>query len=118
MINAIAFTFYPVRDMKRARAFHEETLGLRLARREVRDFEWVEFDLKRDAFAVTNFANTGIPGAATGTGIACEMQNLDEAGRLAPRKMGARVPRPSDFTCPPSCWTSLKAPISPSGPHS
>ena len=65
MIKAIAFTLYPVRDMKRAWDFHEETLGLRLASREVRDFEWVEYDLEGDTFALTNFANAGIPGAAT-----------------------------------------------------
>jgi len=81
MIKAIAFTLYPVRDMKRAWDFHEETLGLRLASREVRDFEWVEYDLEGDTFAFTNFANAGIPGAATCRGIACEMQHLDKAGR-------------------------------------
>jgi len=29
MIKKIAFTMYPVLDMKRARAFYENTLGLR-----------------------------------------------------------------------------------------
>jgi catechol 2,3-dioxygenase-like lactoylglutathione lyase family enzyme len=59
IIRAIAFAWYAVRDMKRARAFHEGTLGLRLARREVRDFELVEYDLEGQTF---------------------EKQNLDEAG--------------------------------------
>lgn len=36
MIKHIAFTLYPVTDMARARRFYEETLGLRLTRREAR----------------------------------------------------------------------------------
>jgi hypothetical protein len=67
--------------MKRPRDFYEETLGLCLARREVRDFEWVEYDLEGDTFALTSLANAGIPGPATGGGFACDMQDLDEAGR-------------------------------------
>ena len=50
MIKAIAFTWYPVRDTKRARAFYEGTFGLRLARREARDFELGEYDLEDKTF--------------------------------------------------------------------
>ncbi len=81
MIKAAAFTLYPVRDMKRARAFYEETLDPRLAWREVRDFESVECDLESNTFPLTNLANAGIPGTDRRGGFACEMKNLDEAGR-------------------------------------
>ena len=44
MVNSIAFTLYPVTDMARARRFYEDRLGLRMTRREAREFEWVEYD--------------------------------------------------------------------------
>jgi catechol 2,3-dioxygenase-like lactoylglutathione lyase family enzyme len=47
MIKHIPFTLYPVTDMARARRFYEEMLGLRLIRREVRQFEWVEYDFPK-----------------------------------------------------------------------
>ena len=54
MIKHIAFTMYPVTDMVRARRFYEDTLGLRLTRREASEFEWVEYDLDGGTFALTD----------------------------------------------------------------
>lgn len=54
MIKHIAFTMYPVKDMARARRFYEETLGLQLTRREASMFEWVEYDLDGETFALTD----------------------------------------------------------------
>ncbi len=54
MIKAIAFTLYPIRGMKRTQALCAETLGHRLARREVRDFEWVDYDLAGGTFALSD----------------------------------------------------------------
>ena len=61
MIRHIAFTMYPVSDMARARRFYEETLGLRLTRREAHEFEWVEYDLDGGTFALTNLKEGGRP---------------------------------------------------------
>lgn len=90
MIKHIAFTVYPVTDMARARRFYEEVLGLRMARREAHEFEWVEYDLDGGTFALTNLTEGGAPSADAGGSIAFEVQNVDEAvGQL--RAKGVRV---------------------------
>lgn len=78
IIKHIAFTLYPVTDMARARRFYEKTLGLRLTRREAREFEWVEYDLDDGTFALTNLTEGGVPNADAGGSIAFEVQNVDE----------------------------------------
>ena len=78
MIKHIAFTMYLVTDMARARQFYEETLGLRLTRREAHEFEWVEYDLDGGTFALTNVKQGGTPSAEAGGSIAFEVQNVDQ----------------------------------------
>ncbi len=78
MIKHIAFTVYPVTDMARARQFYEEVLGLRKARREAHEFEWVEYDLDGGTFALTNLTEGGAPSADAGGSIAFEVENVDE----------------------------------------
>ncbi|WP_413935570.1 VOC family protein [Nitrospira sp. BLG_1] len=78
MIKRIAFTMYPVTDMVRARRFYEETLGLRLSRREAHEFEWVEYDLDGVTFALTNLTEGGAPSAEAGGSIAFEVQDVDQ----------------------------------------
>lgn len=78
MVKHIAFTMHPVTDMARARRFHEETLGLRLTRREVREFEWVEYDLDGGTLALTDLKEGGAPSVEAGGSIAFEVQNVDE----------------------------------------
>jgi predicted enzyme related to lactoylglutathione lyase len=90
MIKHIAFTMYPVSDMARARRFYEETLGLHLARREAREFEWVEYDLDGGTFALTNLMEGGAPSAEAGGSIAFEVQNVDETVEQL-RAKGVRV---------------------------
>jgi predicted enzyme related to lactoylglutathione lyase len=90
MIRRIAFTLYPVTDMARARRFYEETLGLRLTRREAREFEWVEYDLDGGTFALTNLTEGGAPSADAGGSIAFEVQNVDETVEQL-RAKGVRV---------------------------
>jgi predicted enzyme related to lactoylglutathione lyase len=90
MIKHIAFTMYPVSDMARARRFYEETLGLHLARREAREFEWVEYDLDGGTFALTNLTEGGAPSADAGGSIAFEVQNVDETVEQL-RAKGVRV---------------------------
>jgi len=78
MVKHIAFTLYPVTNMARARRFYEETLGLRLTRREAREVEWVEYDLNGGTFALTTLTEGGTPSADAGGSIAFEVQNVDE----------------------------------------
>ena len=61
MIKHIAFTMYPMADMARARRFYEDTLGLRLMRREASEFEWVEYDLDGGTFVLTDLKQEGHP---------------------------------------------------------
>ena len=90
MVNSIAFTLYPVTDMARARRFYEDTLGLRLTRREAREFEWVEYDLGGGTFALTDLTEGGAPSADAGGSIAFEVQNVDETVEQL-RAKGVRV---------------------------
>lgn len=90
MIKHIAFTVYPVTDMPRARRFYEEVLGLRLARRESHEFEWVEYDLDGGTFALTNLKEGGAPSADAGGSIAFEVPNVDDVVEQF-RAKGVRV---------------------------
>jgi predicted enzyme related to lactoylglutathione lyase len=90
MVKHIAFTLYPVTNMARARRFYEETLGLRLTRREAREVEWVEYDLNGGTFALTTLTEVGTPSADAGGSIAFEVENVDEMVEQL-RAKGVRV---------------------------
>ena len=73
MIQKVAFTMYPVRDMKRARAFYEGTLGLTVSTpREV----WTEYDLPGGG-CLALFATPDMTPSASAAGIALEVSDLD-----------------------------------------
>ena len=76
MVKGIAFTMYPVTDMKRARKFYEEDLGLKAAR----DLggEWVEYRLWDNCFAITTKATGMRPSSDSGGSIALEVQDVDD----------------------------------------
>jgi predicted enzyme related to lactoylglutathione lyase len=74
MITEIAFTVYPVADMKAARAFYEQTLGLKLAS-NFQD-EWVEYDVAGGTFAVTTM-DMNHPAGAKGALVGFEVDDLD-----------------------------------------
>ena len=88
-IQGIAFTMYPVIDMKRARRFYEEDLGLK----PVVDFrgEWIEYHLWDSCLALTSMAGEAMkPSADSGGSIALEVRNVDDwVERL--RKKGTRI---------------------------
>ena len=96
MTKHIAFTVYPVTDMKRARAFYEGDLGLKSSL----DFEgkWVEYDLSGNIFALTTMMDGASPSCSAGGKIAFEID--DVGGRVETlRKKGIQViiepmPRP------------------------
>ena len=78
MLKKVAFTMYPVRDVARARAFYEETLGLTVGLNGNHgDKWWIEYDLPGGGcVALTNFIPDE-PSAAAGGTIAFEVENLD-----------------------------------------
>ena len=89
MLRKVAFTLYPVSDMKAARAFYEVVLGLESAAGV--SSPWVEYDLPGGGcFAITTVMPVS-PNPASGAMIAFEVDNLDatiaqvraKGGRLA-----------------------------------
>ena len=74
MFKRVAFTMYPVSDVKRARDFYEDALGLP-ASGDGPDSPWVEFDLPGGGcLGITNLSQ-GVPGAPGAT-IAFEVEDL------------------------------------------
>lgn len=76
MLSKVAFTMYPVTDIRRARAFYEEVLGLGPSRNSPTS-PWVEFDLPGGGcLAITDVA-PDLPSASAGGTIAFEVEDLD-----------------------------------------
>ena len=71
MLNKVAFTMYPVKDMKRARAFYEETLGLPPSTYG-ESSPWVEFDLPGGGCLAITTVTPNEPSASAGGTIAFE----------------------------------------------
>jgi predicted enzyme related to lactoylglutathione lyase len=99
MIEKIAFTVYPVTDMKRARRFYEETLGMKLSTKP--HDVWVEYEPSGGCFALTT---TMKPSASGGGVIAFEVENVDALTAELRRK---GVPIPMDVIDTPVCRMSL-----------
>jgi len=72
MVKKIAFTAYPVKDMKRARSFYEGELGLVLSTKP--HDVWIEYDPPGGCFALTT---TLQPSTSGGAIIAFEVENVD-----------------------------------------
>lgn len=75
MLNKVAFTMYPVRDMPRARAFYEETLGLGPSRSGAAS-PWVEFELPGGGCLAITTVTPSEPSASAGGTIAFEVDDL------------------------------------------
>ena len=98
MIKHIAFTMYSVTDMKRARKFYEEDLGLEVTNNF--DEKWVEYHLENGCFAITTMVPDVKPSMSAGGSIAFEVDDLDkELARLKARK----VPIPVENIERPVC---------------
>lgn len=75
----IAFTCYPVTDLKRACKFYGRTLGLRETKRwGDEDRAWVEYDIGPGTLAITNMADDVKP-SRNGGGVALEVEDFDAA---------------------------------------
>ncbi len=103
MIKKIAFTMYPVKDMKRARKFYEEDLGLKLTV-DIRG-EWVEYDLAGGCFAITTMVSEYIsPSSNSGGSIAFEVDDVDG---FTARLKAKGVPVKLDPMSSPVCRMSV-----------
>ena len=69
MFKKVAFTYYPVTDVARARKFHEETLDLKTGSAGNQGDNWrVEYDLPGGGcLALTNFTKEKPSDSASGT---------------------------------------------------
>ncbi len=75
----IAFTGIPVTDIKRARAFYEGVLGLKLSE-EMGKGHWLEYAIGDGTLALANFPGQWKPSEG-GTSVALEVENFEEAIR-------------------------------------
>ena len=76
-VNALAFVGIPVTDLKRARAFYEGVLGLKVAE-EMMGGQWVEYNLGNNTLAIANVGPQWTP-SDQGTGAALEVDDFDGA---------------------------------------
>jgi predicted enzyme related to lactoylglutathione lyase len=76
-IKNIAFVGIPVTDMKRARDFYENLLGLTVSD-EMMGGQWIEYALGDDTLAIANVGEQWTP-SEEGTAGAFEVENFHEA---------------------------------------
>jgi predicted enzyme related to lactoylglutathione lyase len=75
MLQKVAFTMYPVKDMPRARAFYGDTLGLGPSNSGPSS-PWVEFDLPGGGCLAITTVTPNEPSAGAGGTIAFEVDDL------------------------------------------
>ena len=79
-ILELAFTAYPVTDMKRAREFYEGVLKLEPTRTFGNaDRQWVEYDLGPSTFALSNMAKEEWKPSNDGPAVAFEVDDFDSS---------------------------------------
>jgi len=76
-INEIAFVGIPVTDVRRARKFYEEVLGLAVSD-EMMGGKWIEYTVGDNTLAIADVGEQWKP-SDQGTGAALEVENFDEA---------------------------------------
>lgn len=83
-IKEIGFVAIPVTDIKRARSFYEDVLGLNVSE-EMMGGKWIEYAVGEDTLAIANVGEHWTP-SDQGTGAALEVEDFDDAiGRLKDR---------------------------------
>lgn len=79
-VTEIAFTGYPVTDIRRARAFYEDLLKLEPTRTfGSGDVLWVEYDIGPTTFAISNMSGEDWKPSSDGPAVAFELDNFEEA---------------------------------------
>jgi predicted enzyme related to lactoylglutathione lyase len=76
-IKKIGFVATPVTNMKRARSFYEEVLGLKVSD-EMMSGKWIEYAIGEDTLAIVNVGEQWTP-SDQGTGAAFEVEDFDAA---------------------------------------
>jgi predicted enzyme related to lactoylglutathione lyase len=76
-IKGIGFVGIPVTDLKRARAFYEDVLGLKISD-EMMGGKWIEYAVGEETLAIANISDTWKP-SDQGAGPAFEVENFDDA---------------------------------------
>jgi len=76
-VNNIAFVGIPVTDVRVARKFYEEVLGLAVSD-EMMSGKWIEYIVGDNTLAIANVGEQWKP-SEQGTGAALEVENFDEA---------------------------------------
>jgi predicted enzyme related to lactoylglutathione lyase len=76
-IKNIGFVGIPVTDIKRARTFYEEVLGLKVSD-EMMGGKWIEYSVGDDTLAIANVGEHWTP-SDQGTGAAFEVEDFDAA---------------------------------------
>ena len=99
MIEKVAFTMYPVKDMAQARAFYEGVLGFGPSSSGASS-PWVEFDLPGGGCLAITTVTEQAPSANAGGTIAFEVDDLQ--AMIADLKAKG-VPVPADNIESPVC---------------
>lgn len=76
-INNIAFIGIPVTDVRRARKFYEEVLGL-VVSEEMMAGNWIEYAVGNNTLAIANVGEQWKP-SEQGTAAALEVENFEAA---------------------------------------
>ena len=93
-VREIACSSYPVTDLKRARAFYEGLLGLRVEKTFGEgDQLWIEYDIAGATLAISNMGGDDWKPNSNGPSVALEVVDFDDAVRQlkeanVPIKMG------------------------------
>ena len=88
MIKEIAFVGSPVTDIKRARKFYEEVIGLRAPNAEP-DAKWIEYEVGNGTFGIGDYGDTWRPSTG-GTMAAFESDDVD-ALMARVKESGAKI---------------------------
>jgi predicted enzyme related to lactoylglutathione lyase len=96
-INSIAFVGVPVTDLKRARSFYEDVLGLKVSD-EMMGGKWIEYSLGNNTLAIANVGEQWAP-SDQGTGAALEVEDFDEAIRRLKDRQVRFAAEPFETPC-------------------
>jgi predicted enzyme related to lactoylglutathione lyase len=101
-VKRLAFVGIPVTDMKRARAFYEGVLGLKVSE-EMMSGKWVEYSLGNNTLAIASVGPQWRP-SDQGTGAALEVENFDEAVKSLKARQVPFTTEPFESPC---CWMAI-----------
>jgi predicted enzyme related to lactoylglutathione lyase len=96
-VTGIAYTAYPVRNLRRARAFYEQRLGLAPTLAGRAGAEWVEYRIGAGHLVITNRLEDGGP-SAQGAVVALQVERLDAAVAALRADRGVPVAEPVTLT--------------------